>query len=88
MDEIALLSLQESYSLSVLLYAIPALSLSKRQVDELNVCWNSVIRRLCGHHRCESVSAVLFGLSRLNIVHVIMLHRLKFYKHLLWCVFM
>ena len=50
-DEIALLSLQESYSLSVLLYAIPALSLTKRQVNELNVCWNSVIRRLLGHHR-------------------------------------
>jgi len=33
------------------LYAIPALSLTKRQVNELNVCWNSVIRRLCGHHR-------------------------------------
>ena len=50
-DEIALLSMQESYSLSVLLYAIPALSLTKRQVNELNVCWNSVIRRLFGYHR-------------------------------------
>jgi len=68
-DEIALLSLQESYSLSVLLYAIPALSLTKRQVNELNVCWNSVICRLFGYHRWESVSAVLFGLGRLNIVH-------------------
>ena len=56
-------------TLAVLLYAIPALSLTNRQVGELNVCWNSVIHRLCGYHRWESVSAVLFGLGRLNIVH-------------------
>ena len=39
-DEIAL-SLQESYSLSLLLYAIPALILTKRQL--LNVCWNILL---------------------------------------------
>ena len=32
----------------------------------------------------QTVSAVLFGLGRLNIVHVIMLRRVKFYKHLLY----
>ena len=45
-DEIAMLTLQESYSLSVLMYAAPALTLSNKQIDELNVCWNSVIRRV------------------------------------------
>jgi len=41
-DELALLSLQESYSLPILMYAVPALSLKSKQLDELNVCWNNV----------------------------------------------
>jgi len=36
--ELVLLTLQASYSLPVLMYAIPALSLNSRQVDQLNVC--------------------------------------------------
>ena len=81
-DEIAMLTLQESYSLSVLMYAAPALTLSRKQTDELNVCWNSVIRRLFGYNRWESVKAVLMGLGRLNIKHLIMLRKTKFYRHL------
>ena len=52
--------------------------MSLRQVDELNVCWNSVICRLFGYNRWESVSAVLFGLGRLNIIHL--MRRVKFYN--------
>jgi len=47
-NEIALLIRQESYSLSVLLYASPALSLTRKQISELNVCWNSVVRSILG----------------------------------------
>ena len=43
-NEIALLHLQETYSLSVLMYATPALNLTNRQVSELNACWNNVIQ--------------------------------------------
>jgi len=39
-NELTVLHLQETYSLSVLMYAIPALKLATRQVDELNACWN------------------------------------------------
>ena len=35
-DELTLLTLHESYGLPALMYAIPALTLSKRQIDELN----------------------------------------------------
>jgi len=42
-NDMTLLHLQETYSLSVLLYAIPALLLTIRQVSELNACWNNVI---------------------------------------------
>jgi len=52
LNELPVLSLQESYSLSVLMYAVPAMWL------------------------------VLPGLSRLNISHMIMLRKVKFYKHM------
>jgi len=44
-SEIAILTLQETYSLSVLLYASPALTLQHKQIDELNACWNNVLER-------------------------------------------
>jgi len=34
------------YSLSVLLYAAPALTLQCEQIDELNACWNNVFRKI------------------------------------------
>ena len=46
LDEILRLSLQESYCLTVLEYATAAIRLSKYQVLELNVCWNSVFRKI------------------------------------------
>ena len=66
------------------MYAIPALSLTAKQIDELNVCWNSVIHRVFGYHKWESVSAIVLGLSRLNVKHLIMLRKVKFYRHLLY----
>jgi len=65
------------------MYAIPALKLTARQVDELGACWNSVICRLFGYNKWELVSAVLLGLSKLNVKHLIMLHRLNFNRRLL-----
>ena len=62
---------------------MPALSLTARQTSELNACWNNVIRRLFGFSKWESVSAMLLGLGRLNINHLIMLRRVKCYRHLL-----
>ena len=50
-DELALLSLQESYSLPILMYAVPALSLKSKQLDELNVCWNNVVRKLFNYNK-------------------------------------
>jgi len=50
-DELALLSLQESYSLPVLMYVMPALSPKSKQLDKLNVCWNNVIRRIFNYNK-------------------------------------
>jgi len=38
LNEMALLSLQEAYSLSILMYAAPGLHLSVKQTNELSVC--------------------------------------------------
>ena len=79
-SEIALLNLQEAYSLSVLMYASPALALQSQQISELNACWNNVIRRIFGYKRWESVKAVIFGLGRLNVTYEFIVRKLKFYK--------
>ena len=50
-----------------MLLASPALTFQCRQIGELNACWNSVIRRIFGYQRSESVKAVLHGLGRLNV---------------------
>jgi len=64
------------------MYTSPALSLNYQQVDEVNVCWNSVIRRIFGYQRSELVKDVLYGLGRLNVKHLLLLRRVKFYNHL------
>ena len=57
LNEMALLSLQEAYSLSILMYAAPALHLSVKQTNELNVCWNMVFAEYFG-----IINGSLFGL--------------------------
>lgn len=42
MNEILHLSMQETYCLPILTYAIAAIKLTVRQADDLNACWNSV----------------------------------------------
>ena len=66
------------------MYAVPALLLTTRQVNELNACWNNVIRRLFGYNEWESVSALLLSLERLHVKHLIMLCKINFYKSLLY----
>ena len=45
-NEILKLCLQESYALPVLQYACSAVRFTKSQLNDLNVCWNSVYRRI------------------------------------------
>jgi len=59
----------ESYSLSVLLYASPALSLTRKQISDLNVCRNGVVRRIFGYREWKSVRQLICELRRLNVVY-------------------
>jgi len=72
-----------TFSLCVIMYAMPALCFTARQTGELNACWSNVIRRLFRFNKWESVSAMLLGLGRLNMNHLFILRRVKFYRHLL-----
>ena len=79
-NESVVLSLQESHSLSVIMYALPSLNLQRKQLDELNVCRNSVIRRIFSFKRTTSVKEVLYGFGRLNIKQLMVLRKVKFYR--------
>jgi len=83
-SEIVTLTLQESYSLSVLLYAAPAFTSQHKQTDEMNACWNNVFRKIFGYRRSESVKDVIYSLGRVNFKYLLLLHRptVKFYKRL------
>ena len=48
-----------------------------------NKTYNSVIRKLFNYKNWESVKGILHGLGRLNISHLIILRKVKFYKHFL-----
>jgi len=98
LDELVHLSLQESYCLPVLTYAIAALKLTIRQEKELNACWNSVYRKLFGFHKWESVKYCIHGLNRLDLHSIIRLRRVAFYRRIVlsdspllsnvfWCFF-
>jgi len=57
-------------------------NLQCKQLDELHVCWNSVMRKIFGYKGTESVKEVLQGLGRLNVKHLLLLKKVKFYKRM------
>jgi len=61
-------------------YKLPSLNLQRKQLDGLNACWNSVIRRIFSFKRTTSVKEVLHGFGRLNIKHLVVLRKVKFYR--------
>ena len=76
-DELVLLTLQlglQSTSINVC-YSCYCIS---RQVDELNVCWNNVFRRIFNYNKWESTKAVILGLGRLSLKHLIMFRKINF----------
>ena len=68
------------YSSSILTYSIAALDLKVKQLAELNVCWNSVYRRLFWYDKWESVRGCINGLGRLEFfLHVCKLAKANYY---------
>ena len=62
-SEILKLTLQESYTLPLLQYGAMALRFSKSQLEDLNVCWNLVYRKIFGFNKFDSVRCFISGLG-------------------------
>jgi len=54
-SEITKLYLLESYCLPILTYAVEGLPLNKRQIGNLNTCWNNAYRKIFRMTKWESV---------------------------------
>jgi hypothetical protein len=78
-SEVVQLQLQELYCLPLLTYAAPALNVNDRQLRELNVCWNDVYRKIFKFNQWESVKGFLNGLDRLDLIHLLILCKRKYY---------
>jgi hypothetical protein len=84
-SELIRLQLLESYCLPILSYCVAVWDLTKKQITELNVCWNMMYRKLFGFHKWESIRACINGLGRLDFVHIYIWLRSKFLKGNLIC---
>jgi len=85
LEELVQLALYESYCLPLLTYAAGAVTYNKKQVHDLNVCWNTVYRTVFNFNRWESVKGFINGLGKLSLQYILKVHKVKFYYHLL-CV--
>ena len=79
-SDIVKLELLESQCLPILLYSIECLSLNIVQLKEINSWWNSVYRKIFGYNKWESVKEVICLLGRLDVLHIVVMRRLKFIK--------
>ena len=83
LEQLTQLSLVVSYCLPLLTNATGALTYTNKQLQELNVCWNTAYRSNFGFNKWESVKSFIFGLGRLNLLHIINLYRVRFLHRLL-----
>jgi len=63
LSQLMQLYLQQSFCLPILQYAYGSLRLSDSQIKSLNVCWNTVFRKIFHFNRWESVSSFINGLG-------------------------
>ena len=82
-SDIVKLELLESQCLPILLYSIESLNLNNVQIKEINSWWNSVYRKIFGYNKWESVKETICLLGRLDVLHIVIMRRLKFIKRIL-----
>jgi len=66
-------------------YGFDVLFLDPVQIRKLNVCWNSIYRRIFNFHRWESVKVLQLMCERLDLMHILDKIKLKFYHRLYRC---
>jgi len=79
-SDIVKLELLESQCLPILLYSIECLNLNDVQLREINSWWNSVYRKIFGYNKWESVKEIICLFGRLDVLHIVVMRRLKFIK--------
>jgi len=77
-SQLVKLTLLESHSLPILLYAVESLYLPKTQITELNSWWNSVYRKNFNYQKWQSVRLSINSLGRLDLSHIVNLRSLSF----------
>jgi len=83
LSELMQLYLQQSFCLSILQYAYGSLRLSDSQIKSLNVCWNTVFRKIFQFYRWKSARSFINGLGYLNFTHMYYLGVFKFMRVML-----
>jgi len=51
---------------------------SRRQLQQLNVCWNNAYRKVSGMHSWASVKEIQFYSGGLDFIHTYVLRKLTF----------
>ena len=74
-DDVVCLNLIESYCLPLLTYGVNAGGLKSSNYVDLNMCWNSVFRRIFHFRKHESVHVFMCGLGHLDFIHLC--HKLR-----------
>jgi len=67
------------------MYGLDVLFFGPVQIRKLNVCWNSIYRRIFNFHRWESVKVLQLMCERLDLAHILDKIKLKFYSRLSRC---
>src|SRR3989442_9820798 len=74
------LELIESHCLPILLCGIEGMNLPKSQLKDINAWWNYVYRKIFNYNKWESVKELISLLNRLDLLHLVRLRRLLFFK--------
>jgi len=74
----SVLFLMETFCLPLLSYSCEALSYSKQQLCQLNICWNRAYRKVFKMNDWESVKEVQAMCGRLDFVHIYAQRKMTF----------
>jgi hypothetical protein len=81
-SDMSKLQLIESHCLPILMYGIDGMNLPKSQLKDVNAWWNYVYRKIFNYNKWESVKELISLLNRLDVVHLVRLRRLMFFKRM------
>jgi len=79
-SEMSKLYLMESFCLPLHSYGCDVVNSSIQQLNQLNVCWNNVYRKIFRMHQFESVREIQWFCDRLDLKHIVDKRKLQFFS--------